>query len=222
MFDGECPECKSKRFQAKLTVGASNDPLEQEADRIADEALAAAPHPGVTGTPLRVQRYMGQVTGSAAPASVERVLASPGSPLDPGLQEDVSGRFGHDFSRVRVHSDAAAEQSARDVSANAYTVGHDIVFDSGRFAASTHAGRRLIAHELVHVIQQGFASMEPDPSDEVRQNPSGLGTNRGALLRQRTPLLLQRAPKVQVKDDKPRHAAIDVRDRAPVPPGADS
>ena len=64
-------------------------------------------------------------------------------------------RFGYDFSRVRVHSGAAAEQSARDVNAHAYTVGHNIVFGAGGFAPGTHEGRRLMAHELTHMIQQG-------------------------------------------------------------------
>jgi hypothetical protein len=63
-------------------------------------------------------------------------------------------RFGHNFSRVRVHSGAVAEQSARDVNANAYTVGHNIVFGASRFKPGTHEGRRLIAHELTHVLQQ--------------------------------------------------------------------
>ena len=63
-------------------------------------------------------------------------------------------RFGYDFSQVRVHPGRGREQSARDVNANAYTVGHDIVFGAGRFAPETHEGRRLIAHELTHVVQQ--------------------------------------------------------------------
>jgi hypothetical protein len=66
-------------------------------------------------------------------------------------------RFGHDFSRVRVHSGADAEQSALDVNANAYTVGHNIVFGAGRLAPGTYEGRRLIAHELTHVVQQSDA-----------------------------------------------------------------
>lgn len=89
-----------------------------------------------------------------APTSANRVLAGPGSPLEPTLRQDMEQRFGHDFARVRVHADAAAEQSARDVNANAYTVGHDIVFGSGRFAPATREGRRLLAHELTHVVQQ--------------------------------------------------------------------
>jgi len=63
-------------------------------------------------------------------------------------------RFGHDFSQVRVHSGAVAEQSAQEVNANAYTVGHNIVFAAGRFAPQTQEGQRLIAHELTHVVQQ--------------------------------------------------------------------
>jgi hypothetical protein len=63
-------------------------------------------------------------------------------------------RFDYDFSRVRVHTGAAAEQSAQDVNAHAYTVGHNIVFGSGRFAPRTRGGQRLLAHELTHVVQQ--------------------------------------------------------------------
>ena len=66
----------------------------------------------------------------------------------------MNKRFGYDFSAVRVHTGADAEKSARDIRAIAYTVGHDIVFASGRFSAGTSEGRRLLAHELVHVVQQ--------------------------------------------------------------------
>jgi hypothetical protein len=62
--------------------------------------------------------------------------------------------FGYDFSRVRIHSDAVAEQSARNLNAQAYTVGNDIVFGAGQYAPGAHQGRRMIAHELTHVLQQ--------------------------------------------------------------------
>jgi hypothetical protein len=151
-----CEECSNKHLQAKLVIGASNDPLEQEADRVADQVLAAPAHPVVSDAHPRIQRYTGQTTGQTdtAPASVDRVLASPGRALEPALQQDMEQRFGYDFSRVRVHSGVAAEQSARDVNANAYTVGHNIVFGASRFAPGTREGRRLIAHELTHVVQQ--------------------------------------------------------------------
>jgi len=67
-------------------------------------------------------------------------------------------RFRHDFSRVRVHRDAPAARSARDVSAQAYTVGHHVVFGRNRFQPGDSDGRELLAHELAHVVQQGSAA----------------------------------------------------------------
>jgi hypothetical protein len=64
-------------------------------------------------------------------------------------------RFGHDFSRVRVHSDDKAAKSARAINTAAYTIGQDIVFSAGHYTPGTVAGRRLLAHELAHVVQQG-------------------------------------------------------------------
>ncbi len=143
-------------LQRKLTVGASNDPLEQEADRIADQVLTRPALSAVSSTPPRIQRRMGQATAGtdAAPASVDSALASPGRPLEPAPQQDMEQRFSHDFSQVRVHSGTAAEHSAREVNAKAYTVGHDIVFGAGQFAPGSHGGRLLLAHELTHVVQQ--------------------------------------------------------------------
>ena len=154
---GECTECKSKkRLQTKLTIGASNDPLEQEADRIADQVLASSINPTVSGALPHIQRVTGQPSAPAgiAPASVDRVLASAGRPLEPALRKDMEQRFGHDFSRVRVHSDGAAEQSARDMGARAYTVGQDIVFGADQYQPGSDAGRHLLSHELTHTIQQ--------------------------------------------------------------------
>ncbi len=161
---GTCTTCQEKggmalpgNIQTKLTINEPSDRYEQEADRVADQVMTASAHPAVSDAPPRIQRFTGQATGQAdmaAPASVDRVLSSPGRPLEPGLQQDMEQRFGHDFSQVRVHTDAAAERSAQDVNANAYTVGQDIVFGAGRFAPVTNVGKRLITHELTHVIQQ--------------------------------------------------------------------
>lgn len=90
-------------------------------------------------------------------ASVYDVLRSPGQPLDQTTRQYMEPRFGHDFSRVRVHTDAAAARSARAMHADAYTVGRDVVFEQGQYAPSTLAGKQLLAHELTHVVQQGFA-----------------------------------------------------------------
>jgi hypothetical protein len=95
-----------------------------------------------------------QAAGGEAPALVHEVLRSPGQPLDAETRGFFEPRFGHDFSRVRVHTGTSAEQSTREVNAQAYTVGRSMVFDAGRFAPGTQEGRRLIAHELTHVLQQ--------------------------------------------------------------------
>jgi hypothetical protein len=158
---GTCTNCaeedKGLKLQKKLSIGASNDPLEAEADRVADQVLARSPAGGVAHAPLRIQRLSSQADpgGDTAPASVHRTLAGSGTPLESRLRQDMESRFGHDFSGVRVHSDGAAAQSARDVSASAYTVGNNIVFGAGQYAPGSGAGQRLLAHELTHVVQQG-------------------------------------------------------------------
>ena len=86
--------------------------------------------------------------------AVDAGLRSPGLPLEEGLRSFMESRFGHDFSGVRVHADAQAAASARAVNALAYTVGPDLVFGAGRYAPSSADGRRLLAHELTHVVQQ--------------------------------------------------------------------
>ena len=158
-------------IQAKLTVNSPGDIYEQEADRVADQVMTTPAHTAVSGAPPRIQRYSSQATEGtiSAPASVDRVLAGSGRPLEPTIQHDMEQRFGHDFSRVRVHSGAEAEQSALEVSANAYTIGSDIVFGAGRFAPGTNEGRRLIAHELTHVVQQsGAEAIRSDQDTEKR------------------------------------------------------
>lgn len=91
------------------------------------------------------------------PSIVHDVLRAPGQPLDSESQDFMETRFGYDFSGVRVHADEQAHRSADVTNAEAYTVGQDIVFASGRYAPQTPAGRQLLAHELTHVVQQGSA-----------------------------------------------------------------
>ncbi|HYH84994.1 MAG TPA: DUF4157 domain-containing protein [Pyrinomonadaceae bacterium] len=103
-----------------------------------------------------VQRFGGgSLRDREAPPVVHEVLNSPGQSLDAATRALMETRFGHDFSRVRVHTDSRASESARAVGATAYAVGHDLVFSSGQYAPSSADGRRLLAHELAHTIQQG-------------------------------------------------------------------
>lgn len=105
----------------------------------------------------------------AIPAVVHQVVNSPGRPLDAATRAALEPRFGHDFSRIRVHTDSPAAESARAVNALAYTVGDDVVFGHGQFRPGSAEGQRLIAHELAHTIQQagGTAAQEGGRSESV-------------------------------------------------------
>jgi hypothetical protein len=160
--------------QAKLAINAPGDSYEQEADRaaaqvmqVSEPRLQRACACGGACSACQTERFGREAValqtkpvhaGSggeiAAPPIVQEVLASPGQPLDPATRTFMDSRFGHDFSHVRVHTDQRAAQSADAVAAHAYTVGADVVFGAGRYAPESGEGRRLLAHELTHVVQQ--------------------------------------------------------------------
>jgi predicted secreted Zn-dependent protease len=168
--------------QAKLVLGGPDDPLEDEADRVADRVMrdedphdagANRPMPLRSGVVRRAcagtedcscencsQKRQGHASvseplGDSADRHVHTVIGRGGQRLDDSTQAFMSQRIGHDFSRVRVHTDAHAAESAASIGALAYTVGSDVVFGQGQFAPNTDPGRRLLAHELAHVVQQG-------------------------------------------------------------------
>ena len=99
---------------------------------------------------------------SGVPGVVHQALRSPGQPLDTGTRAFMEPRFGYDFSGVRVHTGEDAAESARAVNALAYTVSRNVVFGAGQYAPATLAGKRLLAHELTHVAQQGAALQRSD------------------------------------------------------------
>lgn len=88
------------------------------------------------------------------PPSVNEILSFNGQPLDAGTRGFMESRFGHDFSKVRVHIDARAAESARAVNASAYTIGADVIFGASQYKPGTTTGNKLLAHELTHVVQQ--------------------------------------------------------------------
>jgi hypothetical protein len=183
-------------IQPKLAVSAPGDSYEQEADSVAEHVMKMAQptlrHDCACGSRcskcnanqteqegkrLQTKRLpSGDAEKTEAPPIVHEVLNSAGQPLDPETRAFMEPRFGHDFSHVRVHSGAAAEQSARGLKAHAYTVGHSVVFGAGRFAPGTHEGRRLLAHELTHVTQQlnGVIARQPAPPDPGWSGEKGL------------------------------------------------
>jgi hypothetical protein len=155
-------------------------------------------------------------TGHAVPALVGDMLRTAGQPLNPCVRKGLEQGLGHDFSSVRVHSDAMAARSADAVNARAYTVGQDIVFAARQYAPETYAGHRLLAHELVHVAQQNNASngtpmlqdarhLEAEANHVAENAVSHMGVAR---IEGRSPLALQReqarpAPRARVPSRAP-------------------
>ena len=172
----------SAKLQAKLTVNTPGDIYEQEADHISEQVMRM-PEPKLQracacggGCPtcqteqsgqeharLQTKRVgSGDSEQTAAPPIVHEALASPGQPLDTATQALMEPRLGYDFSGVRVHTDTEAADGAHAIRARAYTIGRDIAFASGEYAPATMKGKRLLAHELAHVVQQGHARQLDD------------------------------------------------------------
>jgi len=133
----------------------------------------------------------------AVDASVRRGIGSRATALPHALRHEMERGFGNDFSQVRVHADATAAESANELAAQAYTVGRDIVFGAGRYTPQTPSGRRLIAHELTHVLQQ-----------------TGGGTGAGGIV-QRKPEAPKTDPPKRTAADAPRLNALAAKNPPP-------
>jgi Domain of unknown function (DUF4157) len=142
------------------------------ANRILQRQCACGQHSPGGGTCSSCAKRTA-ATGETTAALVNQTLADPGQAIGPETRAFMEPRLGHDFSGVRVHTGTQAAASAAALHANAYTVGRDIVFAAGRYAPGSREGRRLLAHELTHVVQQSsqdaptamFAKAISHPSD---------------------------------------------------------
>jgi len=152
-------------FQPKLTVNQPDDLYEQEADATADRVIHMAVPAG--GEPKGMEseleekhvQHKGESRGAVphTDSRFEQYVAGLGGRGNPLLTEErrfFESRFNRDFSDVRIHTDNAAAQSAHSIHAYAYTSGTNVVFGAGQYQPSTEKGRRLMAHELTHVVQQ--------------------------------------------------------------------
>jgi hypothetical protein len=118
-----------------------------------------------------------RVGSEGVPPIVHEVLRSLGQPLDTGTRTFMEPHFGHDFSRVRVHTNVRAAESAGAVNALAYTVGHNVVFADGQYRPGTADGRKLLAHELTHAVQQaGLGISAPQQSISIEPTESAFET----------------------------------------------
>ncbi|QFZ22286.1 eCIS core domain-containing protein [Saccharothrix syringae] len=169
---------------------------------------------------LGLQRVVGNAGASALAeeSPVHDVVNSGGSPLDADVREDMEARFNQDFGDVRVHTDGAAHESARSVSAHAYTVGSDIVFQRDAYDPSSDAGRHVLAHELTHVVQQRSGPVDgtdagggikvSDPSDRFEREASANADR----------VMAGPAPGAAVQREAAGHREVSVqRDEMPAP-----
>ncbi len=164
--------------QAKLAISQPGDRHEQEADRVAEQVMRMADSPGSPGYVAsppgtlqrkctdcedkdkkkdeevpEIQRLATGDFGGVVPSEFTSGLGS-GSPLDPASRGFFEPRFGHDFSNVRVHDGPEAATAAAGIRARAFTFGQDVVFGAGEHNPASDSGKRLLAHELTHVVQQ--------------------------------------------------------------------
>ncbi len=161
-----------ERNQSRLPINRPDEPREKEAEQLAASVTTGqrVSPPSTAGCACsksnsnascaacartKVHRKgEGSTTAPAsAPSSVHDVLRTSGKPLDPGVRATMESHFGRDFGGVRIHADSAAAHSARDISAQAYTLGQHIAFGEGRYAPHADAGKKLLAHELAHTLQ---------------------------------------------------------------------
>jgi hypothetical protein len=190
-------------IQPKLFVGRVDDPLEREADAVADRVMRMSdPALSISSGPPQIsgqcaeceeedkKKLQTKPGGTVspvrqAPSIVQEVLREPGQPLAAETRRMMESRFTRAFGDVRVHKDPRAAGSAAAVNALAYTVGRHVVFGDGQFAPETMAGRRLLAHELAHVVQQsggaaGQVQRDETTARELKIGPADSGYERRA------------------------------------------
>ncbi|MDB5121287.1 MAG: hypothetical protein JWN56_2505 [Sphingobacteriales bacterium] len=150
-------------IQTKLTVGSPDDPLEHEADSVADQIVRAPENSFIQRKcdecekEEKLQKKSNGYSQSAVSESTSATIqsaAGKGSTLDQQTNSFMSSHFGNDFSGVKIHTDPEAIQLNRDLNAKAFTTGADIYFNEGQYQPHATEGKKLLAHELTHVVQQ--------------------------------------------------------------------
>ena len=175
-------------IQPKLAVSAPDDPYEREADRVADHVMRMSERQvqracsACNGASVDEEQIQRRADRDASPAKAADGIGAPlgtGRALEPDVRRFFEPRYGVDFSAVRVHTDSSADAAARSVSALAFTLGRDLVFRAGQYAPHSGAGRRLLAHELTHVVQQrasGARLQRQQPTQTQATAPVGTTT----------------------------------------------
>jgi hypothetical protein len=197
---------EDEKANGKLVSAAITPLVQRQIDQIEDEESEIQKR--------RAEAHSGSAVAQAAGPQVLPANGS-GHPLDPAARSFMAARFGYDFSRVRAHTDAQAAESAWAVNARAYTLGQDIVFGAGQYAPGTAEGKRLLAHELTHVVQQTGSQQkwaEPREMRQVRETTTTLGRDSARGLQTQSPII-QRSPGTSGPD--PINEAIRVLKNSP-------
>jgi hypothetical protein len=165
--EGEpAPDAQAQHARRECEECEENIQREPDGSDAGDSACGAAPGVGAGGSDAGV--------GPSDPhdGAAHGATRSQGEPLPLSLRFFFEPRFGRDLSGVRLHTGAEAASEARSLNARAYTVGQDIAFAAGQYSPETHDGRRLLAHELTHTIQQGS---EASPTSALNRSTPGGG-----------------------------------------------
>jgi hypothetical protein len=213
-------------LQPKLKVSQPNDVYEQEADRVAEQVMRiSVPSNTVSYSASNEEEHIARkctaceikeeedekmrISGKPSTTSnleandeINTIRSKSSSTIDTDTKDFMESRFAtYDFSNVRIHTDEMAARSAKSVNATAYTIGNDIMFDEGQYKPNTLEGRRLLAHELVHVIQQAKGlsasplqrqpSPGPAPVDQNAQNIIDLAQDRSRPINERAVAVVQ-------------------------------
>jgi hypothetical protein len=197
-------------FQPKLNVNRANDIYEQEADRMADHVMQTSNDAPLSKSaqPVvqrqcqhceeeNIQRKESSETGVQGSKELDNYVGSfgaTGQPLPENSRRFFEPRFGHDFSSVRIHTGTVAAKSAQSINALAYTTGSNIVFNSGLYAPESNSGKKLLAHELTHVLQQSNSSKTPSGIPNVqckKENEPPLAAIQGEPMSSLLPKLKQ-------------------------------
>ena len=222
------------KVQAKLIVNPPDDEYEKEADRVAD-AVTRAPASSVqrqvdeeelvaTKRASDIQRQaeeeeeevqpklsenQPQMVSEGLEAGITTARGS-GQPLPDSVRSSLESQLGHDFSQVHIHTDAKADKLSQQLGAEAFTTGNDVFFREGAYQPDSDSGRRLITHELTHVVQQGAARVSrqaaetegaaADPKEKAKSELTKAVSNiaGGALEQEYIKILLRSVQACQI------------------------
>lgn len=149
----------SKKEEDKVQRAPDKKEEDKKAMRVAeDDKPHAEPDHGEDEKRLQKKEAGTSVAPSKNTSNYIGSLNGKGNALPRQTNQFFSARMGYDFSQVRIHTDKSAAESAKDINAKAYAVGHHIVFNEGQYDTQSGAGKKLLAHELAHVVQQSDES----------------------------------------------------------------